>query len=89
MRNYFLHSVLEYNDVRHWAAQRELQDANNTPLQQTDYEYDGVGNNMGGEYAVDYTYDDQYRLMDAWQYNNPLAELEWFGKKHEKSCTYH
>ena len=77
MRNYFLHSVLEYNDVRHWAAQRELQDANNTPLQQTDYEYDGVGNNMGGEYAVDYTYDDQYRLMDAWQYNSILGDYSY------------
>lgn len=77
MRNYFLHSVLEYNDVRHWAAQWELQDANNTPLQQTDYEYDGVGNNMGGEYVVDYTYDDQYRLMDAWQYNSILGDYSY------------
>lgn len=77
MRNYFLHSVLEYDDVRRWAAQWELQDANNTPLQQTDYEYDGVGNNMGGEYVVDYTYDDQYRLMDAWQYNSILGDYSY------------
>ena len=76
----------EYDDVRRWAVRRELRDASQTPLQQTDYEYDGVGNitrvaqsaptydnNLGGEYIVDYTYDDQYRLSDAWQHNGSLG----------------
>ena len=80
----------EYDDVRHWAVRRELQDANNTFLQQTDYEYDGVGNitrvaqsapvygnNLGGEYVADYTYDDQYRLLDARQYNSVLGDYSY------------
>ena len=79
-----------YDDVRHWAVQRELRDTSQTLLQQTDYEYDGVGNitrvaqsaptydnNLGGEYIVDYTYDDQYRLIDAWQYNSILGDYSY------------
>lgn len=79
-----------YDDVRHWAVQRELRDTSQTFLQQTDYEYDGVGNitrvaqsaptydnNLGGEYIVDYTYDDQYRLIDAWQYNSILGDYSY------------
>ena len=70
-----------FDDVHRWCVQRQLQDIDGNYLQDISYEYDGVGNitrvaqsapaygnNLGGEYVVDYTYDDQYRLMDAWQY---------------------
>lgn len=75
-----------YDDVRHWCVQRQLQDIDGNYLQDISYEYDGVGNitrvaqsapiyvnNLGGEYIVDYTYDDQYRLSDAWQHNGSLG----------------
>ena len=79
-----------YDDVRHWAVQRQLQDIDGNYLQHINYEYDGVGNimrvtqsaptygyNLGGEYVVDYTYDDQYRLMGAWQYNSILGDYSY------------
>ena len=79
-----------YDNVRRWAVQRQLQDINGNYLQNIDYEYDGVGNitqvtqsaptygnNLGGEYAVDYTYDDQYRLMDTWQRSSSLGDYAY------------
>lgn len=79
-----------YDDVHRWVAQRQLQDINGNYLQNINYEYDGVGNimrvtqsaptygnNMGGEYVVDYTYDEQYRLMDTWQRSSSLGDYAY------------
>ena len=79
-----------YDDVRRWVAQRQLQDINGSYLQNINYEYDGVGNimrvaqsaptygnNLGGEYVVDYTYDDQYHLTRAVQNSTDLGGYDY------------
>lgn len=79
-----------YDDIHHRLAWRELYDTYHIPLQETQYEYDGVGNivrtrqyasaygGLGGEYAVVYGYDEQNRLLDARQYNSETGNYSYF-----------
>lgn len=83
--NFIASSV--YDDVRRWPVQRQLQDADFTPLQQLDYKYDRVGNitrvtqsaqkyynYLGGRFNIDYVYDNQYRLIGAESYNGDIPD---------------
>ena len=84
-----LTSDIAYDDVRRWTVARSLRDENNDYLQDISYHYDNVGNitqieqdappydNMGGEYVVTYTYDDQYRLVDAAQRNSSVGDYDY------------
>ena len=84
-----LTSDIAYDDVRRWTVARSLRDENNDYLQDISYHYDNVGNitqieqdappydNMGGEYMVTYTYDDQYRLIDAAQRNSFVGNYDY------------
>lgn len=84
-----LMSDIAYDDVRRWTVARSLRDENNDYLQDISYHYDYVGNitqieqdappydNMGGEYVVTYTYDDQYRLIDAAQRNSSVGDYDY------------
>lgn len=82
-------SDIAYDDVRRWTVARSLRDENNDYMQDISYHYDNVGNitqieqdappydNMGGEYVVTYTYDDQYRLVDAAQRNSSVGDYDY------------
>ena len=79
-----------YDAVRHRLVWRELQNTYHASLQETQYEYDGVGNivrtrqyasvrgGLGGEYAVVYGYDEQNRLLNARQYNSEIGDYDYF-----------
>ena len=84
-----LTSDIAYDEVRRWTVARSLRDENNDYLQDISYHYDNVGNitqieqdappydNMGGEYMVTYTYDNQYRLIDAAQRNSFVGNYDY------------
>lgn len=82
-------NTIAYDEVHRRPVYRQLGNDYSYPLQQISYDYDGVGNiihlsqnappyyGYGGEYQVSYTYDEQYRLLEAWQNNSALGDYSY------------
>ena len=82
-------NTVAYDEVHRRPVYRQLGGAYSYPLQQISYDYDGVGNiihlsqnappyyGYGGEYQVSYTYDEQYRLLEAWQNNSAFEDYSY------------